>query len=59
MNDAFIFAIIQLIEGDYVTRMSVEVAARIVEISALVIHVFTYLRVAGTVVNPKKLLRHP
>lgn len=61
MNYAFIFAIIQVIEGDYAKRMLVEAVARIAKISAYYIQfkIFTYLRVVGTTVNLKKLPRYP
>ena len=47
VNDAFIFTIIQYIEGDYVKRMSEEATTKISKIGAYYIQyrTFTYLRV--------------
>ena len=61
MNDVFIFAIICFIEGDYAKRMSVEATTKIAEIDTYCIQfkTFNYLRVAGTMVNLKKLPRYP
>lgn len=61
VNDAFIFTIIWFIEGDYVKRMSDEAVAKISEVGAYYIQyqTFTYLRVAGTTINPKNLPRYP
>ena len=60
MNDAFIFAIIQFIEDDYAKRMSDEASINIIKIYAYYIQfkTFTYLRVVGVTINPKKLLRY-
>lgn len=56
VNDSFIFAIIQFIKGYYAKWMSIEVVARITEINMYYIQfkIFTYLRVASTLENPKK-----
>ena len=61
MNDAFIFVIIDFIKVDNTKRMSVEVVAMIIEIDTYYIQfkTFTYLRVASTIVNLKKLSRYP
>lgn len=61
INEAFIFAIIRFIEGNYVKRMSLEAAARIAKIGTYYIQfkIFTYLRIASTMVNPKKFPRYP
>lgn len=61
MNNAFIFTIIQSIEGDYEKWLSDEATAQIIALRAYYIQfkTFTYLRVAGTSVNPKKLPRYP
>lgn len=61
VNDAYIFAIIQFIEVDYAKRISVEPIVRIAKIDSYDIHFkkFTYLRVDGTMVNMKNLLRYP
>lgn len=57
VNDAFIFAIIWFIEGDYAKRMSDEAVEKITEVGAYYIQfkTFTYLRVAGMTINPKNL----
>lgn len=61
MNDAFIFAIIPFIEGYYAKKISDEATKKIIEIDAYYIQfkTFSYLRVAGMNVNPKKLPRYP
>ena len=61
LNDAFIFAIIWFIEGDYGKRFSDQAKAQITTIGAYFIQfrTFTYIRVGGASVNPKKLLRYP
>ncbi len=61
MNDAFIFVIIQFIKGDYAKQMPVEAKTRIVEINTYYIQfkTFTYLSLASTMVNLKKLPRYP
>ena len=60
MNETFIFAIIRFIKGDYAKRMSVEIATRITDLGTYYIQfkTFTYLRVEGRMVNPKKLPRY-
>ena len=61
LNNTFIFAIIQFIEGDYVKRMSDEAMTKILEIITyyILFTTFTYLRVVGMTINPKKLPRYP
>ena len=61
MNDAFIFSIIQFIEGDYVKRLSNDAVAQITTIGAYYIQfkMFTYLRVVGTIFNPKNIPSYP
>ena len=61
MNDAFIFKIIQFIEGDYMKWILEEVFSKISEVGAYYIHysIFTYLRVVGTTINLKKIPRYP
>ena len=60
VNYAFIFVVIQFIEEDYAKRMSKEAMTKITEICAYYIKfkTFTYLRVVGITVNPKKLPRY-
>ena len=61
VNDAFIFAIIRFIGGDYAKRMSNDAVENILEIDTYYIQyrTFTYLRVAGMTINPKKIPRYP
>ena len=61
VNDAFIFAVIQFIEGDYAKRLSDEAIAQIIVLKAYYIQfkTFMYLKVASASINPKKLLRYP
>ena len=61
VNDAFIFAIIRFIEGDYGKRLSDEAKTQITVFGAYFIQfkIFTYLRVVGASINPKKLPRYP
>lgn len=61
VNDAFIFTVIRFIEGDYVKRLSSEVVAQLITLGAYYIQfkTFTYLRVAGATINPRKLPRYP
>ena len=61
MNDAFIFAIIQFIEGDYGKRFFDEAKAQITALKAYFIQfwTFTYIRVGGASINLKKLPRYP
>ena len=61
MNDAFIFAIIQFIEGDYGKMLSDKAKAQITTLTAYFIQfkIFTYLQAAGASINPKKLARYP
>ena len=61
MNDAFIFIIIRFIEGDYGKRFFDEAKAQITTLRAYFIQfkTFTYIRVVGASINPKKLPRYP
>ena len=61
VKDAFIFSIIIFIEGDYTKRILDDAMAHIIVLKAYFIQfrTFTYLRVAGTTANSKKLLRYP
>ena len=61
VNDSFIFSIVKFIEGDYAMRLSDDAVAQIMILRAyyILLKKFRYLRVAGTMVNPKKLLRYP
>ena len=61
VNDAFIFTIIQFIEVDYVKRLLDDAVAHILLVKAYYtqFRTFTYVRVASTTINPKKLLRYP
>ena len=61
MNDAFIFAVIQFIEGVYVKRLSNEAKVKIIAPRAYFIQfkIYTYLQVVGASVNPKKLPKYP
>ena len=61
VNDAFIFAIIRFIEGDYAKRLSDQAKDQITTIGAYFIQfqTFTYIWVGGASINPKKLPRYP
>ena len=61
MNDAFIFAVIRFIEGDYAKRLFDKAKVKIIALGAYFIQfkMFTYLWVGGATINPKKLLRFP
>ena len=61
MNDAFIFAIIWFIEGDYGKIFFEEAKAQIIALRAYLIpfKAFTYIWVGGASINPKKLPRYP
>ena len=61
MNDAFIFVVIQFIEGDYAKRLYDEAIAKIIVVKAYYIQfkTFMYLRVGGASINPKKFPRYP
>ena len=61
MNNAFIFAIIRFIEGDYGKRLSDEAKAQIIIIGVYFIQfkTFTYMGIASASINPKKLPRYP
>lgn len=61
VNDAFIFVVIQFIEGDYTKRLFDDVVAQVTTLGEYYIQfkTFTYLRVAGATINPKKLPRYP
>ena len=59
VNDAFIFAIIRFIKGDYAKRMSIDTIEKIADMGAYYIQftTFTYVGVASRTMHQKKLLR--
>ena len=61
VNDAFLFSIIQFIEGDYGKRLSDEAKAQISALGAYFIQfwTFTYIHVGGASINLKNLPRYP
>ena len=61
VSNKFIYSIIRFIEGDYAKRNLVEAVAKNTKISAYYIQFkkFTYLRVEGTLLCPKKVPRYP
>ena len=61
VNDAFVFAIIRFIEGNYAKRLSDQAKDHITTIGAYFIQfrTFTYIRIGGASINPKKLPRYP
>lgn len=58
LNDAFILAIIQHMEGNYVKILSIEVVVWMWQLEEyyILFRAFTYSRVSGCTIYPRKLL---